>query len=36
MICFLRLGMEKKQCCCSPVPLEVKCEEGEMKKNLCG
>lgn len=34
MICFLRLGMEKKQGCFSPMPLEVKYEEGEMKKRL--
>lgn len=34
MICFLRLGMEKNQGYCSPVPLELKYEEGEMKKSL--
>lgn len=35
MICFLRLGVEEKQRCCSPTPLEVKCKEGETKKSLC-
>lgn len=34
MIHFLRLGMEKKQDYCSPVPLEVKYEEGAMKESL--